>query len=270
MRKTLLIFASFCTLFSSFVLAAPTDVKPHYEIRNNDFWRYLTVDGLPLEKKQNHVKSITFIYPEKEEDFNNATGSIYTYNYNKNGVLTDGSARYSCGNGGYDFKVTATENGLVAKVLWTTISNTPENASAPTVIVTEYIPLFDRMGRLQQIRENTQKLDGKKVNSVHKYVVKPGKWGAPQQAISLNDNSLKIKFDDEGHLVESSMYGYDPNANDWVLLALPDSCTTYPVIPSDAQIEKDSKGNWVKKSYVKESADGKKEMTGVIRKISYY
>ncbi|MDE6272814.1 MAG: hypothetical protein K2M31_07390 [Muribaculaceae bacterium] len=260
------------------VSANPTDVKPHYDISSN-LWKYLHVESLPVDNPKN-IKSYTEITPVLDMDFEDETGEIMTYNYNKSGLLTSGSFEYGDANGGYNFTIEMNQYGHPAKIIWTAITPCQDCSNEHRIKhthVTEYVPLYQSPGRLQQIRATTVSSGGKKVNSVNKFLVTPGPSGAPAKIICLEDNSLEINFDSAGNPESYNIYELSLGFTEpyWKLETYypkekntPDETTN--VIPNDAATEKDSHGNWIKKVWKEITPDGEQYDNGIFRKISYY
>ncbi len=260
------------------MFANPTDVKPHYDISPR-MWKYMHVDSLPVKNHKN-IKSYTEITPVYEEDFEYGTGTTATYNYNKSGLLTGGSFEYGDARGGHSFTIELNQYGHPAKVIWTEIApcqDCSDEHEANHTVVTEYVPLYQTPGRMQQIRATTVKAGGKKVNSVNKFLVTPGPTGAPAKLICLEDNNIKMTFDSAGYPETYNIYtleaGY-PSSN-WVLTTIgPEDSTFIGEVVDESHgeetIEYDSHGNWIKKSWKETYPDGEQIETGLLRTISYY
>lgn len=275
MKKSVAIVGAL--LLPILALAKPTDVKPHYDIPL-EFWKYLHVDSLPVKNPKN-IRTYTEIVPVYDTDLEDESGEITTYNYNKSGILTGGCYEAGDAVGGYKFTVEMNQYGHPAKIIWTNSAlcqDCSDKHLAEHTYVTEYVPLYQTPGRIQQIRATTTNVGGKKVNSVNKFLVTPGPTGAPKKLICLEDNSIFLSFDSTGDTGSYNIYVFEAGYPDsfWELITLkPGESQVYndnsDQSHSNETIETDSHGNWIKKTWEVTYDEGKYK-EGLFRKISYY
>lgn len=277
MKRICILVAAFATIIGGPTAAQAKDegVKPHYEIRNKDFWKYLHTDSL-ADINKGKVKAVTFIKSANEADLANEKGEVYNYNFNKSGLLTNGS--YTSSNGsGYDFKIELNDYKRPAKINWLAKYVCPDSSTPESTVETVYIPFYDRAGRIQLMREETMKIDGKKVNHINKYVVKPGPTGAPVSLICLEDQSLFVNFKPNRDLQDCQIFSYGCENPGQSMAWLPYNVSEAQAqamtaqdldynIPADATVEYDEKGNWCKKYW----KDANGNTVGIIRNIVYF
>ncbi len=262
--KKLCIFAiaAVLSLGSLFTLHAKdneaSSVKPHYEIRNKEFWKYLHTDSLP-DINKGKVKTYTVIINNGDDEFESDAVDVYTYNFNKNGLQTSGSYKGIWGDS-YEYKIELNEYGRPAKIHWVSKDICLDCENTDITVETDYIPFYDRAGRINLIREETMKVGGKKANQINKYYVQPGPTGAPAMVVCLEDQSLFLNFSPDRNLKDCKIYIYgfeDMKVPEkWYLLELNENQTREMIdmevennIPANAVIEYDAKGNWSKKSW---------------------